>query len=473
MDDDWCDLYLRMSQDNEAGIDRQETECRAYAERLGLRVRHVYTDNKKSATRDDVKRDAFEEILRDAAALRKAGGEDAFTRVVCWHSDRFARRVKDLLRVQEAGILVYGKESGFFDLSTPAGVATAITVTAWAEYEGKQKALRQKAAHRQRAADGRHFWTQRPFGLGLDGKLVPAESNALRAVYRNVLAGASLNSQATMLNEKGLKTVRGNKWQGNVLRHVLLHPRNAGILEYQGVEMGPGKWEAIVDEQTYRAAVAFLTDPSRLVSGVRTGQGGRQSVMVGFAECGRCDNTVTTYYKNRDQPDEYKLYRCVAGHVSARADAVDLMAGSIIAERLKDPEVQAKLVAPADDNADELKAELDRLRRKGESYLTMLDQDAMTEAQFASLNRKNLDRIAELEQELATRGMSKAVASLFAVEDLLQHWEYELDVPAKHAIVSQFFDRIVVLPRGRGAERLRPGFVDYYLPGDPKPIELR
>lgn len=467
--DDWCDLYLRLSQDrhgNELGVDRQENEGRAHAAKLGLLVRRVYReDNNKSATRDDVIRDDFEASLVDAAARRKRVGVGRYTTILSWHSDRYARRVKDLLRVQESGILIQGVESGYFDLSNPAGVATAITVTAWSEYEGKQKSLRQKAAHRQRAADGRHFWTQRPFGLQFDGTLQKDEAEALRKVYDMILSGLPLNACVRYLNDEAkLPTVKGNPWQPGPLRNVLLHTRNCGILSYLDVEIGPGKWEPIIDEATYRSTVRLLTNPSRLraPAAIRSGQGGRQSIMPGFATCSVCDDTVTTYNSLG-----YRLYRCRAGHVSARADFVDERAAALIFERFRRGDVVGRVSGAEEVEVDVLRIDLERLRRKSDEYETMLDNDDMTLAQFTRLNRANNDKIKVAEKALARAGnVGDAVQALLDVDDLDTHWEKVLDVHDRHTIVSQFFDAIVIHPRGHGSGRFSEGAVDFYADGE-------
>jgi len=116
-------LYTRMSMKKEEGIDHQRAETTPHLQRLGLRVRNEYCDDGKSATKDNVRRDEFEAIIDLARARRQKHGLGIYTKVGCWHSDRFARRVKELLRIEEAGILIIGKNSGYFDLSTPAGVA--------------------------------------------------------------------------------------------------------------------------------------------------------------------------------------------------------------------------------------------------------------------------------------------------------------------------------------------------------------
>ncbi|WP_183069059.1 recombinase family protein [Streptomyces sp. gCLA4] len=77
--------------------------------------------------------------------------------VVCWHTDRLVRVTKDLERVIALGVNVHAARAGHLDLSTPAGRAVARTVTAWATYEGEQKAERQALANLQAAKAGKPY----------------------------------------------------------------------------------------------------------------------------------------------------------------------------------------------------------------------------------------------------------------------------------------------------------------------------
>ena len=60
-------IYARISRDPEeqrSGVQRQEADCRAMADRMGARVVGVYVDNDVSATRK-APRPEFERMLAD------------------------------------------------------------------------------------------------------------------------------------------------------------------------------------------------------------------------------------------------------------------------------------------------------------------------------------------------------------------------------------------------------------------------
>ena len=94
----------------------------------------------------------------------------------------------------------------------------------------------------------------------------------------------------------------------DTVRPVLMNPRNAGLRGYgpklengsRRVEMmGPAKWDAIVSEETWRAAVGLLRDPGRF-----TGRGrGARALLTGIAVCGICEATVHGGGANRRRSD--------------------------------------------------------------------------------------------------------------------------------------------------------------------------
>jgi len=84
-------IYTRQSLDKAgegAAVGRQETECRDLCERHGWAVAKVYIDNDRSATKGF--RPAWAELLADL----RGGRYDV---LVCWHTDRLYRRLRDLV----------------------------------------------------------------------------------------------------------------------------------------------------------------------------------------------------------------------------------------------------------------------------------------------------------------------------------------------------------------------------------------
>src|SRR6478736_4372336 len=80
-------IYCRISRDREGaglGVERQEADCRALAERLGWEVAAVFVDNDISAY-SGARRPQYDLML---AAVR----EGEIKGIVAWHPDRLHRR---------------------------------------------------------------------------------------------------------------------------------------------------------------------------------------------------------------------------------------------------------------------------------------------------------------------------------------------------------------------------------------------
>lgn len=451
--------YLRISQDQTgmaAGVQRQEEDLKEWCASRGDTVLQWYVDNDVSATTGK-RRPAFEQLLAD---LRPG------SRVVVWHMDRLVRTTRDLLRVIETGCTVHALHSGHIDLSNPTGIAVAKTITAWAEYEGQQKSLRQKSSHRARAASGGKWWKNRPFGYNMDGTEHPTEGPAVRRLYANLLAGVTLTGLAADLNGQGITTSRGNPWRPTAVRRLLMAHRNAGIITYNDVEVGKGQFAALVSEDVLHAAQSLLSDPARRTGGPRTDREGRTNLLVGIATCAVCEGPVRLT-QHTSSKGNYRSYACRAGHCSARQDWADARAEEIVLDQLTgrtiSPEASVDTLA--------VHAELQRLRERGDSFVTMLSDDQMSAKQFSKLNKANRERISDLQRVLALAGPDGDLHKFTTAEEMGAHWRETMTVNQRHAVVRHIFSRIAIHPRGRGADgTMSRGDVEFYLQGSSTPI---
>jgi site-specific DNA recombinase len=76
-------------------------------------------------------------------------------------------------------------------------------------------------------------------------ELEPAEAEAIKEAATRVLRGESLRSIAMDWNERGIKTLGGRKWQGSLIRRVLMSPRIAGLKDHRGEIVGEATWPEI------------------------------------------------------------------------------------------------------------------------------------------------------------------------------------------------------------------------------------
>lgn len=360
-----CAIYTRISRDDagdEAGVQRQEEDCRELAERLGFEVAEIFTDNDRGAsTLSRKQRPAYTELMLRA----RAGEWDA---ILAYSSSRLTRRPREsedvIELVERYGVQLHTVASGVFDLSTADGRAGARTVAAWNAAEAERTGERVRRAFLQHARQGKRHgavpfgWKEgprRPGGARGPDVLDEAVAKHLQQAARDVLDGTSLRAIALRFQALGLPTPRargaGSTWNGVIVKQLLLRPSNSGAVTYKGERMPDvtGDWETLWDESTQTRLRALLTDPRR------TKQRGteRKYLLSGLLLCGKCGAPCRTIRgglrkdrkdvpaAERTEEDYYpRAYTCGSCHgVRRRVDVVDWHTGERIKGRLRREDV--------------------------------------------------------------------------------------------------------------------------------------
>lgn len=358
-------IYARISHDKTGGglgVDRQEADCRALAERMGWDVVAVYVDNDISAY-SGAPRPQYRAMLEAVRAGEVRG-------IVAWHTDRLHRRASELeefVNLAEAHHLqIQTVTAGTVDLATASGRMVARMLGAAAQHEVEHAKERMKRAKDQMAADGKYRGGQRPFGYEKDGTTIrESEAKVLREATKAILAGRTLAGVARDLNAAGSRTAPGREWTYGRLKEVLVRPRNAGLLahglpgrnankerrgrSYDLEIVGQAAWPAIVPDDEWRALVAMLTDPAR------SRQHGNDTRWLGSGiyRCGLCGAAMrpAPYGGTGSTKGRVRrfLYRCTAkAHLTISTDPTDAYVRSTVADLIRDPRVMAAM-RPGDD----------------------------------------------------------------------------------------------------------------------------
>lgn len=264
--DSRADLYLRLSLDREGktAIERQESDCRAWAAQHGLVVRQVHVDRGRSGYKD-VARNGF-----DAATLAVTSG--GVPTLIVWKLDRLSRK-----GTAEVGPLLeeFGRVGGRLisvmdglDSSLPGDRLAMASLSEWARAEAEAQGERVRHAKRYLRGRGRWIGGRPPYGLRIDadsGRLEPDPDTAVyaRLIADEALAGKPLVRIARLLNEYEIPAPRGGLWQVGSLSQLLKAPAFAGLLPETEVawdeERGRHKYTSVVrpylDPETGRSVV--------------------------------------------------------------------------------------------------------------------------------------------------------------------------------------------------------------------------
>lgn len=447
-----CGIYVRISKDrrNEAGVQRQEKDCRDLAERRGWSVVEVYSDNDREASTGKP-RPAYVRMIEDM----KAGRIDA---VVGWHSDRIVRRpdeLEDLIKIaDEHDVLFAAVQVGNIDLSTASGRLVARLLGAAAKYETELKGERQRAQLRQRAHAGLPpGGGTRPFGYEPDRTtLRPAEATIVRELASRVLAGETVGSVTDWLRSTGVPTVLGGAWHPGVVNRMLTSPYIAALATWEGQIIGSGQWPAIISETEHRQLVALLKQ-----RGGNARPRPRVALLTGLIWCGRCEYALVTTQRPRRDRAPVRSYAChtrflpgrdgfgkACGRTVVKAEWVEDDIAERVIARLAVPANARRLAEAAETGKSEAGvtvelAELEgRLRQVGVDYADSL----LGRTEFLAARDRLAARIRNLEHQLQA-GAPRVNAPYGDAAALATWWE-TATLGTRQALIRQHVDRVTV-----------------------------
>lgn len=470
-------IYARLSDDKGAeqtATGRQIADCRKFAADRGLVVAeaHVYEDVDLSAFKQ-VRRPEFERLLEDLDAGLLAG-------VICWKLDRLFRNHRDFERLWEiierrGAKLVSLHEQ--FDTSTPAGEFTLRMMVGMARMESQNIALRLRSRLAEKREAGQpHAGGNRPYGYRADFVTVdPDEAAVVREAAARLLAEKpeTLREVTKDLNRRGLLSSAGKPWSPATLRRTLASPRLAGLRVHWRHEptaagktrrvrevVGPGSWEAILDQETHQALVALFEDPARRS---QTRQP-RVHLLAGLLRCGRCGGSMYVQSHGRRRP---KDYRCLPPPVGRGCGGVSILAGPLeelvtqaAISVVDGPELAAAVAGQVDqEGAARLAADQAALEELSRDYYVerRISRDEFLTARDG-LEARIRSAVASLERQ--TR--SALLAELASSETVLADTWPTLDPDRRRAILAALFEVITIRPAAtRGRNRFDPARVDF------------
>lgn len=295
----------------------------------------------------------------------------------------------------------------------------------------------------------------RPFGWQADYKTAdPTERAIIDGAMRRVLHGISLMAIATELRDGEVPTVTGAKWSAKILRDIILKPRNAGLVVYQGeIQDGlTGEWDRLVPVELWRAVHDKLTDSARTIvrpDGMPYGISAPKWQGTGVYLCGICDDGTsvqvtigTEVIKRANDEVERKRrqprYKCKEhNHLARNAGHVDTMVSDWIIDRLsRDDAISMFVPSTPEVDVAALQAERDSLQ----ADLTVVSDDyyvhkVSKRTQFLSATQKINVRVAEIDRILTdvfTGG--SLISELVTSRDVRATWE-SYPLATKQAVI--------------------------------------
>ena len=457
-------IYLRISEDREgreAGIGRQEPDCRKLAERHGWVISGIYSDNDIGAsTRSRKVRPEYRRLLADARA-------GMFDVVLAYTTGRLTRRPReheDLIELAEShGVRFEYVRSPSFDLNTAAGrrVARILAANDAGEAEDiSERLIRQRL---QAAESGQVHGSPRPFGYEPDLVTVrESEAAIIRECAARVLAGESLHSVARDLDERGIRTSRGNPWSRKALRHTLVSARISGRREHRPVAdyvngnrpvlgqiTADAIWPAIITAEDSDRLRELLTRPDR-----DNGPRGRkfEYMLSGILRCHRCKSGLVgrpAHGKPRYVCDK-KPGATGCGTISVTVEFADTVVRDMVLVALESDEFRDRLYVRAEVDPAVRKAVTDDERRLVELAEEWADPGSrMSRGEWRAAREKietRLDANRRTLQQVTDTAPLQGMAGTY--DELLAEWKRR-NTSQRRAIVAAVLISVTVNPAKR------------------------
>lgn len=453
-------IYARISSDQAGsglGVQRQLADCRKLAADRGWVVADEYVDNDRSAYSGRV-RPQYRQMLADV----QNGTVHA---VIAWHPDRLYRRLDDLAEFADVckthRVAVSTVQTGHVDLSTPSGRMIAGMLGVTARFESEHKAERVKRKMQQNAEQGLpHGGNTRPFGYADDRvTVIKSEAVIIRALVKRLLAGESLRSLATWLDDQQITTVTGKPWRTTTLRAMLCSARIAGQRATYGEVVATAIWKPIITvEQRAQVLVHF---EARALSGRRTP---RNYLLSGMLRCGKCGNKLFSMRR-----ESSRRYVCSSGpdhggcgRLTVVAEPVEQLITDAVLYRLDTRELAdalaGRMAADSEyaERAAELAADQEQLQELSGLYATK----QIKAAEWMAARNPIEARIRDTERRISRASDTSALTGLVgAGAQLRTQWD-GLNLSRQAAIVRAVLDHAIIRAGVNGARSVSPDRVD-------------
>ena len=321
--------------------------------------------------------------------------------------------------------------TGDVDIANGDGLMVVRMMAAMAAHESASKSRRIRRKMDENAANGRpHGGSRRPFGFEEDRVTIrPDEADVIRDMVARFLAGESLRSLATWMDDNEIRTVYGKPWRTTTLRDLMTSPRMAGLRQHREEVVGPAVWQPIIT-QADRARVLALV-AQRRTTRERTP---RSYLLTGLLRCSTCDGTLFA-----SRRETTRRYVCMSGpdhrgcgRRTIVAEPLEELITDAVLYRLDTPQLTDILAGRAaqDEQTATISDALAREKAQREELAQMWADREINRTEWLTARAPIEARINELERRLARMPDSTALAGYVGNGAALKaHW-HELTSPA-------------------------------------------
>ena len=466
-------LYYRYSSDgqNEATISAQRRICKTFADTDGYTPVKEYVDEAETGTTSDNRTD-FLRMLSDA----KKG---LFDYIIVWQFSRFARNKEESVlykaMLRKVGVRVISATEKTDD--TPSGKLLEGMLEVLNQYFSDNLSVEVKKGKKENLLTGKHAGGETPYGIYKEEdttvfRINEAQAKTIRLIFDLYIQGYGYRRIAAILEEKGHKPPKGDKWNGGSIGKILKNEAYIGIYNYT---LGAGTsseenfkldnvYPAIIDDNTWA-----LAQKARVAKKPKRSQRNRLYLLTGKAVCGSCGKNYVGHSSN-GKKYKYYYYRCNGRSMHARNET-SCKAKDIQAEKLEKwaldniahyilsdnaiktilDSVTQKVKSRSNTSAREIKKlekEAEKLDARIENMLDLYDDGKLSKARLQKRTEgleKQLDNVRlELEQ---LRKLNSTNVDIAALREFLFQYRASLENASpemKKTFIDAFVDKVII-----------------------------
>lgn len=413
-------IYARFSSHNqrEESIEGQVRACKRFAKEHGMTVIEIYADRGISGLHAD-NRPEFQRMIQDSDHHR-------FEALIMWNLDRFSRDKYDTAvyktRLKKNGVSLYYSDQSIPD--TPEGIILESLLEGFAQYYSANLARNAKRGLQENAR--KCLWNGGcvPLGYLIDEHqrfvLEPIGAACVRMIFELYASGQSIKSIVCTLNEKGYKTVKGNRFRLGSIQGILRNRKYIGEYHASGITV-PNGIPAIVDVQLFNDVQARL---GVVASAKAHNKADIPYLLTTKVFCGHCGSPMIGESGTGKGGATYRYYKCSCrknrkGTCDKKTEPKDWLEENVVRQTVKNvlhPEVikeisencAAALKADASDESlvQALKAQLAETDKALRNLLKAIEAgiiSSTTRERMAELESQK----SELEAQIAREQLRK------------------------------------------------------------------
>ncbi|MGG3918280.1 recombinase family protein [Parageobacillus thermoglucosidasius] len=455
-----CVMYRRVSTDmqKEEGfsLEAQKMRLEAFALSQGWTIVDDYCDDGYSAKNMD--RPALQRLIKDMQQKK-------FDVVIVYRLDRLVRSVLDLhklLKIMQKYDVMFKSATESFETTTANGRLFITIVATIAEWERETIAERVFENMLERSKTGQRNGAPAPYGYDLvDGELRINEEEAkwVRFIFEKYKTHGSQNI-AKQLNQRGVKTKKGEMWSDFSVRYVLRNPIYAGYIRWNYRSMSKQKlggqpvvtpikqenFVPIISKETFQEVQELLQNRYNMAF-----RSDSHYPFSGVARCAKCGKSFTGAQRKRKSGGVYRYYKCQGRFKFGNCDVQTIAEEAIEKAFLEALHIPEKLELEVETNESEkeldtdfIEKQLQKLKGRKERIKELYIEGEIPKDEY----NKRMQEIAIQEMELyELLNEYEEEASLEEIKTVLENIKKEwhnLSYEAKKYAIRSLFEYITI-----------------------------